>query len=641
MEDYGFVRVAAAVPDVKVADCMSNAEACLELIREAEAKQVRIVCFPELNITGYTCADLFHSRLLVSNAEKALGWLLQQTAEMDIISIIGLPVHCGSSLFNAAVVINRGQIIAATAKTYLPNYNEFYEKRWFASIAEAQHKTLNLCGRTVPFERNIVFDGGCASFSIEICEDLWTPVPPSSTEALAGAHIIFNLSASDELLGKNRYLRSLIEQQSARCIAGYVYASSGFGESSTDLYFAGNGYIAENGKMIAESKRFSFERQLIISDIDVERLSADREKNSTFMMGVGYAGGGDYTIQEISLPKYTPDTLMRVVDAHPFVPSSDLHIKENCQEIFNIQIGGLATRLMHINCERVVVGISGGLDSTLALLVAAKTFDKLKKPRRNIIGITMPGFGTTGRTYRNAVAMMNSLGVEIREISVKNACLQHFSDIGHDESVHDSTYENSQARERTQILMDVANQENAIVIGTGDLSELALGWCTYNGDHISMYAVNAGVPKTLVKYLVKYAADYEIDADAKLFLYDVIDTPISPELLPADDNGNIAQKTEDLVGPYELHDFFLFHTLRNGFTPRKILFLANIAFKGVYDEAFIQKWLKVFVKRFFTQQFKRSCMPDGPKVGSVALSPRGDWRMPSDACYREWLNDCQ
>ena len=359
------------------------------------------------------------------------------------------------------------------------------------------------------------------------------------------------------------------------------------------------------------------------------------------MMGVGYAGGGDYTIQEISLPKYTPDTLMRVVDAHPFVPSSDLHIKENCQEIFNIQIGGLATRLMHINCERVVVGISGGLDSTLALLVAAKTFDKLKKPRRNIIGITMPGFGTTGRTYRNAVAMMKSLGVEIREISVKNACLQHFSDIGHDESVHDSTYENSQARERTQILMDVANQENAIVIGTGDLSELALGWCTYNGDHISMYAVNAGVPKTLVKYLVKYAADYEIDADAKLFLYDVIDTPISPELLPADDNGNIAQKTEDLVGPYELHDFFLFHTLRNGFTPRKILFLANIAFKGVYDETFIQKWLKVFVKRFFTQQFKRSCMPDGPKVGSVALSPRGDWRMPSDACYREWLNDCQ
>lgn len=641
MEDFGFVRVAAAVPAVKVADCMSNAQACLNLINEALTRDVQIICFPELNITGYTCADLFHSRLLTGNAEKALEWLLQQTAEMDIVSIIGLPVRCGSSLFNAAVVINKGRIIAATAKTYLPNYNEFYEKRWFASIAEAQNNTLTLCSQTVTFERNIVFDGGCASFSIEICEDLWTPVPPSSTEALAGAHIIFNLSASNELLGKNRYLRSSIEQQSARCIAGYVYASCGFGESSTDLYFAGNGYIAENGRIIAESERFSFDRQLVISDIDVEKLSADREKNSTFMMGVGYAGGGDYTIQKISLPEYRSDTLMREVDAHPFVPASDLHIRENCQEIFNIQIGGLANRLTHINCERVVVGISGGLDSTLALLVAAKTFDKLKTPRKNIIGITMPGFGTTDRTYRNAVDMMKALGVEIREISIRNACRLHFSDIGHNDTVHDSTYENSQARERTQILMDIANQENAIVIGTGDLSELALGWCTYNGDHMSMYGVNAGVPKTLVKYLVKYIADYEVDGSVKPFLYDVIDTPISPELLPADENGNIAQKTEDLVGPYELHDFFLFHTLRNGFTPRKILFLANIAFRGVYDEAFIQKWLKVFVKRFFTQQFKRSCMPDGPKVGSVALSPRGDWRMPSDACYSEWLNDCQ
>lgn len=641
MEDYGFVRVAAAVPNVKVADCMSNAEACLELIRDAEGKQVRIVCFPELNITGYTCADLFHSRLLVGNAEKALDWLLTMTEQIDIIAIIGLPVHCGSSLFNAAVVIRNGKIIGATAKSYLPNYNEFYEKRWFASITEAQQNTLTLCGQTVPFERNLVFDGGSASFSIEICEDLWTPVPPSSTEALAGAHIIFNLSASNELLGKNHYLRNLIEQQSARCIAGYVYASSGFGESSTDLYFAGNGYIAENGKMIAQSERFSFESQLIVSDIDVEKLSVDREKNSTFMMGVGYAGGGDYSIQKVSLPECKSNTLMRDVDAHPFVPSSDSHIKENCQEIFNIQIGGLATRLSHINCERVVVGISGGLDSTLALLVVAKTFDKLNKPRKNIIGITMPGFGTTGRTYRNAIEMMKSLGVDIREISIKNACNLHFSDIGHNASEHNSTYENSQARERTQILMDVANQENAIVVGTGDLSELALGWCTYNGDHMSMYAVNAGVPKTLVKYLVKYVADYEISGEAKPFLYDVIDTPISPELLPADDQGNIAQKTEDLVGPYELHDFFLYHTLRNGFAPRKILFLAKIAFIGIYDEAFIQKWLKVFVKRFFTQQFKRSCMPDGPKVGSVALSPRGDWRMPSDACFREWLNDCQ
>ncbi|NLD21911.1 MAG: NAD(+) synthase [Bacteroidales bacterium] len=637
--NYGFVRVAAAVPEVLVADCMGNAVKCYDLICQAQAEHVQIVCFPELNITGYTCADLFHSRLLVSNAEKALGWLLEKTAGMNIIAIVGLPVRCSSSLFNAAVVFKSGKIIATTAKSYLPNYNEFYEKRWFASIFEAQSKTLSLCGQTVPFERNIIFEGRYASFSIEICEDLWTPVPPSSTESLAGAHIIFNLSASDEILGKNHYLKSLIEQQSARCIAGYVYASCGFGESSTDLYFAGNGYIAENGNMIAQSKRFSFESQLVISDIDVEKLSADREKNTTFMMGVGYAGGGDYSVRPIELPEYTADILARTVDAHPFVPSDEVHIKENCQEIFSIQIGGLATRLKHIHCEHVVVGISGGLDSTLALLVAAKTFDKLGIPRKNIIGITMPGFGTTGRTYKNAIEIMKALGIEIREINIKDACVAHFADIGHDPSVHDTIYENSQARERTQILMDIANQNGAIVAGTGDMSELALGWCTYNGDHMSMYAVNAGVPKTLVTYLVKYAADYEVDIEAKSFLYDVIETPISPELLPADEKGNIDQKTEDLVGPYELHYFFLYHTLRNGFAPRKILFLASIAFKGQYDTDFIQKWLKVFIRRFFTQQFKRSCMPDSPKVGSVALSPRGDWRMPSDACFNEWIKD--
>ncbi len=640
IKDFGFVRVAAAIPQVKVADCMGNAANCLELIEKAYSRQVQIIGFPELNLTGYTCGDLFHSRLLIQNAEKALGWLLEKTAQMDIIAIVGLPVRCGLSVFNVAVVIHKGEILAATSKTFLPNYNEFYEKRWFASMPEAQRDTLLLCGRRVRFGRNLVFDSGKVLFAVEICEDMWTPVPPSSTEALAGAQIIFNLSASDECAGKNSYLQSLIMQQSARCIAGYVYASSGFGESSTDLYFGGNGYIAENGKMLASSERFSFDKQLIVSDIDVEQLSADRERNSTYMMGVSYAGGGDYLLHDVVLPPWRAETLVRSVDSHPFLPTGKEAISDYCSEIFNIQVGALAMRLKQIHCEKVVVGISGGLDSTLALLVAARTFDRLGLSREGIIGITMPGFGTTGRTYNNAISMMKALGVTIREISIKEACLGHFQDIGHDENVHDVVYENVQARERTQILMDIANAVNGIVLGTGDLSELALGWCTYGGDHLSSYGVNTGVPKTIVRFVVRYAADEVFSDEVRPFLYDILDTPISPELLPADEAGEIAQKTEDLVGPYDLHDFFLFHTLRHGFTPAKIRFLANTAFAGVYDDKVILKWLKVFVKRFFTQQFKRSCMADGPKVISVGLSPRGDWRMPSDASYKEWLDDC-
>jgi len=637
--NFGYVRVAAAVPTVHVANCQVNAEEILELISEAAAQQVQIICFPELAITGYTCGDLFHNQSLIANAESALNWLLEQTKEYDIISIVGVPVRCGNSLFNTAVAFRKGHILGVNAKTWLPNYNEFYEHRWFSPAVSATRTYVTLCRQTVPFGKNLIFESDNVSFAIEICEDLWTPIPPSSVEALAGAHLIFNLSASDEVLGKNKYLRNLIEQQSARCIAGYIYASSGFGESSTDLYFAGNGLIAENGTMVAESRRFSLERQLVVSDIDIEKLIADRQKNSTFMTGAGVVRSELYTVIPADIPENKTDNLLREIEPKPFVPANEADCKLNCQEIFSIQTGALARRLQHIGCKRAVIGISGGLDSTLALLVTAKTFDRIGLSRKNIIGITMPGFGTTNRTYNNALAMMQALGVDVREISIKDACKQHFADIGHDINTHDVTYENSQARERTQILMDVANKENAIVIGTGDLSELALGWCTYNGDHMSMYAVNAGVPKTLVKYLVKYVADFEVDVNAKPYLYDVIDTPISPELLPADSSGNIAQKTEDLVGPYELHDFFLYHFVRNGFTTDKIFYLAHKAFAGEYSDDVIRKWLKTFIRRFFTQQFKRSCMPDGPKVGSVSLSPRGDWRMPSDAEFAEWLRD--
>ena len=636
--NYGFVKVAAAVPLVQVADCFYNIEKIEGLMRQASEKGVQIIAFPELSVTGYTCLDLFAQQTLLDGAEEALLQLVSNTADLDILTIVGVPLRTENRLINAAVVFQKGAIRGVVPKTYLPNYKEFQEQRWFTSATELRESTISIGEEEYPMGSHLLFRSGRLTAGIEICEDLWVPVPPSSLLAMEGANIIFNLSASNELIGKHAYLRSLICQQSARCMAGYVYASSGFGESSTDLVFAGNGIIAENGNLLAESPRFTMEEQLVISEIDIETLQNDRQVNTSFMYGT--SGLPKEKAQVVDFQVRIPDgfSLTRPVDPHPFTPSGEA-LKERCEEIFHIQVAGLAKRLVHAHAQTAVVGISGGLDSTLALLVTVMTFDALKMPRGQIIGITMPGFGTTDRTYTNACDLIRSLGVTLKEIPIKEACLQHFRDIDHDPSVHDVTYENSQARERTQLLMDVANQKNGLVIGTGDLSELALGWATYNGDHMSMYGVNGSIPKTLVKYLVEWVANHKVDDASRLTLLDIVDTPISPELIPADENGNIKQKTEDLVGPYELHDFFLYHFLRFGSHPSKIYFLAQKAFAGIYDNATVKKWLYTFFRRFFQQQFKRSCLPDGPKVGSVSLSPRGDWRMPSDAVSRLWLEE--
>ena len=566
--------------------------------------------------------------------------MVSNTTDLDILTIVGVPLRTENRLINAAVVFQKGAIRGVVPKTYLPNYKEFQDQRWFTSATELRESTISIGKEEYPMGSHLLFRSGRLTAGIEICEDLWVPVPPSSLLTMEGANIIFNLSASNELIGKHAYLRSLICQQSARCMAGYVYASSGFGESSTDLVFAGNGIIAENGNLLAESPRFTMEEQLVISEIDIETLQNDRQVNTSFMYGT--SGLPKEKAQVVDFQVRIPDgfSLTRPVDPHPFTPSGEA-LKERCEEIFHIQVAGLAKRLVHAHAQTAVVGISGGLDSTLALLVTVMTFDALKMPRGQIIGITMPGFGTTDRTYTNACDLIRSLGVTLKEIPIKEACLQHFRDIDHDPSVHDVTYENSQARERTQLLMDVANQKNGLVIGTGDLSELALGWATYNGDHMSMYGVNGSIPKTLVKYLVEWVANHKVDDASRLTLLDIVDTPISPELIPADENGNIKQKTEDLVGPYELHDFFLYHFLRFGSYPSKIYFLAQKAFAGIYDNATVKKWLYTFFRRFFQQQFKRSCLPDGPKVGSVSLSPRGDWRMPSDAVSRLWLEEIE
>ena len=638
--NYGFVKVAAAVPLVQVADCFYNIEKIEGLMRQASEKGVQIIAFPELSVTGYTCLDLFAQQTLLDGAEEALLQLVSNTADLDILTIVGVPLRTENRLINAAVVFQKGAIRGVVPKTYLPNYKEFQEQRWFTSATELRESTISIGEEEYPMGSHLLFRSGRLTAGIEICEDLWVPVPPSSLLAMEGANIIFNLSASNELIGKHAYLRSLICQQSARCMAGYVYASSGFGESSTDLVFAGNGIIAENGNLLAESPRFTMEEQLVISEIDIETLQNDRQVNTSFMYGT--SGLPKEKAQVVDFQVRIPDgfSLTRPVDPHPFTPSGEA-LKERCEEIFHIQVAGLAKRLVHAHAQTAVVGISGGLDSTLALLVTVMTFDVLKMPRGQIIGITMPGFGTTDRTYTNACDLIRSLGVTLKEIPIKEACLQHFRDIDHDPSVHDVTYENSQARERTQLLMDVANQKNGLVIGTGDLSELALGWATYNGDHMSMYGVNGSIPKTLVKYLVEWVANHKVDDASRLTLLDIVDTPISPELIPADENGNIKQNTEDLVGPYELHDFFLYHFLRFGSHPSKIYFLAQKAFAGIYDNATVKKWLYTFFRRFFQQQFKRSCLPDGPKVGSVSLSPRGDWRMPSDAVSRLWLEEIE
>lgn len=637
--NYGYVKVAAAVPRVHVADCKFNAGQIEKEIIIADGKGVQIIAFPELCITGYTCGDLFAQQLLLEEAELGLMQVLNTTRQLDIISIVGMPVVCEGQLLNAAVVIQKGRVLGVVPKTYLPNYKEFYEMRWFVSASDVSARSVRLCGQVVPMGDDLLFETSDTTFGIEICEDVWAAVPPSSSLALQGAEIIFNLSADNEAIGKHAYLRSLLSQQSARCLAGYVFSSCGFGESTTDVVFAGNGLIYENGTLLAASERFSLEEQLVVSEIDVEFLRTERRVNTTFAACRRRVVPEAAARISTELVNSRELNLTRTYDPHPFVPQGPT-LDERCEEIFSIQVAGLAQRLTHTKAKSAVVGISGGLDSTLALLVCVKTFDKLGWPRKGIVGVTMPGFGTTDRTYTNAIDLMTSLGVTVREVSIRKACLQHFEDIGHDAAVHDVVYENSQARERTQILMDIANQTWGLVIGTGDLSELALGWATYNGDHMSMYGVNASVPKTLVKHLVKWVAENGMDATSRRTLLDIVDTPISPELIPADENGNISQITEDLVGPYELHDFFLYHFLRGGFRPSKIFYLAARTFKGVYDEETIRKWLQTFLRRFFNQQFKRSCLPDGPKVGSVSLSPRGDWRMPSDASSEAWLKEC-
>lgn len=639
--NYGFIKVAAAVPHVQVADCSYNIGQIENLMRQASEKGVQLIAFPELSVTAYTCLDLFAQQTLLKNAEQALLKLVGDTADLNLLTIVGAPLVTDNRLINAAIAFQSGKIIGVVPKTYLPNYKEFQEQRWFTSATELWDKTISIGNNRYPMNSHLLFASGQVKVGIEICEDLWVPVPPSSLLAMEGANILVNISASNELIGKHHYLRSLIRQQSARCMAGYVYTSAGFGESSTDLVFAGNGIIAENGNLLEESPRFTMQEQLIISEIDIENLQNDRRVNTSFMHGASTLLPEETIVVPFALSETSGDpVLTRPIDPHPFTPSGDA-LKERCEEIFQIQVAGLAKRMVHTHSKTAVVGISGGLDSTLALLVTVMTFDALSIPRDQILGITMPGFGTTDRTYTNACDLIRHLGVTLKEISIKDACLQHFKDIDHDPSVHDVTYENSQARERTQILMDVANQVGGMVIGTGDLSELALGWATYNGDHMSMYGVNGSIPKTLVKYLVEWVAHNRVDEASRATLLDIVDTPISPELIPADENGNIKQKTEDLVGPYELHDFFLYHFLRFGSSPAKIYFLAGQAFKDNYDKETIKKWLYTFFRRFFQQQFKRSCLPDGPKVGSVSLSPRGDWRMPSDAMATLWLKEIE
>ena len=631
---YGFVKVAAAVPAVKVADVDYNVQQIESIIAQAEGRGVEVIVFPELCITGYTCQDLFKEQLLLDRAESAIITLLDFTRKLDIISIVGLPVIINGLLYNCAAVIQSGQLLGIIPKTYLPNYAEFYEKRWFASAQDLNPAVFYFAGTSVSVSADpklFVTTYGM-KFGVEICEDVWAPIPPSNNLALSGADIIFNLSASNELIGKHAYLKSLLAQQSARTISGYVYASSGFGESTQDLVYGGNAMIFENGHLLVEGDRFCFSPQIQQCQIDIEKLRVERRQNTTFINAQRHSHALEIACKPVQEHDFE---LQRVIDPHPFIPKNE-DMQTACEEILNIQVAGLAKRLYHINAQKAVIGISGGLDSTLALLVTVKAFDKLDLDRKGIIGITMPGFGTTDRTHSNAIKLMETLGVTIREISIAKAVIQHFEDIGQDMQLHDITYENSQARERTQILMDVANKENAIVVGTGDLSELALGWATYNGDHMSMYGVNAGVPKTLIRYLVTYVSG-EMATET---LLDIVDTPISPELIPADELGNIKQKTEDLVGPYELHDFFIYYFLRYGFRPKKIFLMAQKAFADTYDDATIKKWLTTFCSRFFNQQFKRSCLPDGPKVGSVSLSPRGDWRMPSDASSALWLKEC-
>lgn len=666
MNNYGYIRTAAASPRVWLADVNANVKEICTQIDKAEDEKVSLLVFPELGITGYTCGDLFGQRLLLEQAERGVGRIMDHCRGKKVTAVVGVPVRHRDRLYNCAAVIRDGAIHGLVPKIYLPTYNEFYESRWFASGSDFLDgrdgaACIRFAGEDVRISPNMLFELGECTFAIEICEDLWVPIPPSSYHALAGATLIVNQSASNEVLMKHTYRKSLVSNQSARTMCGYIYCSSAYGESTQDMVYAGSSMICENGSMMAEAERFTMGGTMIIADIDIEKLQALRRKQNTFnsIAPDGSRSTENNAVYETVDLGAAADTdyescLMRHVEPHPFVPGGDpAEIDRRAKEITSIQTMGLMTRLEHIGCKTAVIGISGGLDSTLALIITVMAFDRLGWSRDRIIGVTMPGLGTTVRTHSNASDLMEVLGITSREISIVPAVRQHFNDIGQDESVHDVTYENCQARERTQIIMDIANKEGGIVVGTGDLSEMALGWATYNGDHMSMYAVNGSIPKTLVKYLVKWAALNHFNEttasgrSAKDILLDIVDTPISPELTPADENGEIKQKTEDLVGPYELHDFFLYNYFRFGYSPSKILFLAKKAFlnaepdasvfvgpegkANVYTEEIIEKWLRKFIWRFFSQQFKRSCMPDSPKVGSVTLSPRGDWRMPSDA----------
>ena len=624
---YGFVKVAAATPLVKIADCRANAEVIDKMTVEAAERGVSVVVFPELSISGYTCGDLFLQSRIIEAGDEALAKLL--ATPRPIVSIVGMPIYYKNNLYNCAIVIASGKICGIVPKSYIPNYSEFSESRWFSEGRDIRNSEITICGQRVRFGTDLLFEVHGTRFGVEICEDLWVPAPPSSDMALAGATLIFNLSATPEIIGKHAYLRSLIEQQSARALCGYVYCSAGVGESSTDLVFTGNGIIAENGTIIAARERFVREARLTVADIDVEYIFNERRRHTSFI-------NLDNRFDVIQIDIEQPESeVERKINPAPFIPTN---LDNGCRETFSIQTAGLAQRVAHIRGTKAVIGISGGLDSTLALLVTVATFDMLGRDRKDIIGVTMPGFGTTDRTYQNALVLMHELGISTREISIRKACELHFADIGLAADDRGAAYENAQARERTQILMDLANKENGIVIGTGDLSEAALGWATYNGDSMSMYNPNCSIPKTLVRKLVEWCAANDSNEHVRNTLRDIVATPVSPELLPADKNGDISQKTEDLVGPYELHDFFIYNFMRNGFSPAKIEYLANRAFAGDYSAEEIHHWLQLFLRRFFSQQFKRSAAPDGPKVGSVSLSPRGDWRMPSDALANEWLD---
>ena len=641
---YGFVKIGAAIPKLHVADCIFNQQEILSLIHQAQEKNIKVLSFPELALTGYTCGDLFFQLPLLQAAEQSLAQIAKATQDLDMILAIGTPVYTDNQTFNCIAVLHRGTILGLVPKTFIPNYSEFYEERWFASAADLVSEEIAYAGQIVPIGSDLLFRANGIphlKIGVEICEDIWVPIPPSSYHCLYGATVILNASASNELASKPTYRHQLVAQQSSRCLSAYVYTSAGIGESTQDAVFSGHSLIYENGTLLGESESFSREGQLIFADIDLELLMNERRRHTTYMAQLSQPEAQRF-YREITFSMAEPlDTsLARTVSATPFLPADDANLDARCQDIFQIQVTALARRMEHTHAKKLVIGISGGLDSTLALLVAAKACDYLNLDRTHVLGITMPGFGTTDRTYQNALALMHALGIEQREISIREAALQHFADIGHDPAIHDITYENTQARERTQILMDIANQTNGLVVGTGDLSELALGWATYNGDHMSMYGVNAGVPKTLVRVLVDWVAhSHRLEESASAILLDILDTPISPELLPPDPDGTIHQKTEDLVGPYELHDFFLFQILRFGFRPAKVLYLAEIAFSNQYDRDTLLKWLKNFYRRFFAQQFKRSCLPDGPKVGALCLSPRSDWRMPTDAHNRIWMEE--